>query len=68
MAKTLSPYTYTTIEQAREALRDCEHDVAAEYGEDMVREAIQDIISQLASDCDPEFRAQFRREACERWW
>ncbi len=67
MAKA-TQYTYTTSEQAREALRDCEHDVAAEYGAAMIREAIQDIISQLASDSDPDFRARVRREACERWW
>jgi len=56
-----SEYMYTTIEQAMRALRDAEHDVAADYGEDMVQEGYNDLVDGIAFDCSPSVRKEFLR-------
>ena len=58
-AKTESPYMYDTIEKAMQALSWAEHDVAADYGEDMVQEGYNDLVDGIAIDCSPSVRREF---------
>ena len=60
-AKTESPYMYTTIEKAMQALSWAEQDVAADHGEDMVAEGYNDLVDGIAFDCSPSVRKEFLR-------
>ena len=39
----------TTYEEAEQALRDAEHDVAADFGEDMVDQAYGDLVESICT-------------------
>ncbi len=52
---------YVTWEQADEALKIAEADVAADMGEDAVEECYHDIVDSVAQFCTPSVRAELRR-------
>lgn len=52
---------YDSIEAAMQALADAEHDVAADFGEEMVEAAYGDLVHNVAGDCSPAVRAELLR-------
>jgi hypothetical protein len=58
-----SAYTYSTIEQAQEALDTAALDVAADFGEEMVEAAWPDLVESIAADCAPDVAAELRRRS-----
>lgn len=50
-----------TLEEALKTLRDAEHDVAMEYGEEGLEAGYSDLIESIAFDCTPEVGAELRR-------
>lgn len=57
---------YTTIEEAQKALRDAEHDVMMDFGEEAVEAGFSDLVDSIAIDCTPAVAAELRRR--ERGW
>jgi hypothetical protein len=59
MAQRSTKYMYTDVNDALQALRAAEQDVAADYGEDMVEEGYSDLVEGIAFDCSPQVRKEF---------
>jgi len=57
--KQATQYMYTDINDALQALRAAEQDVAADFGEDMVAEGYSDLVEGIAFDCSPAVRKEF---------
>lgn len=52
---------YSTIEEAQDALRGAELDVAGDHGEEAVEAAWGDIVHAIAACCTPEVAAELIR-------
>lgn len=49
------------IEKATKMVRDAEHDVMMDFGEEAVEEGYSDLVESVAADCTPEVAKELRR-------
>jgi hypothetical protein len=49
------------IEDAMKNVKDAEHDVMMDFGEEAVEEGYHDLIESVAADCTPKIAKELRR-------